>query len=44
MTYVTLYNAACWHLRMAENADAERDRTRHAAIADRLFILAYLIG
>lgn len=43
MTYTTLYNCACWHLHWSERAHSERDRERHAALADRLFVLAYMV-
>lgn len=40
-TAIILRNVAAWHLNKSETARDERDRARHARIADRLFINAY---
>jgi hypothetical protein len=38
---IQLYNIAVWHLEQVNKSTNDRDRNRHAEIADRLFILSH---
>lgn len=39
---IQLYNIAVWHLEQIDKSSNDRDRNRHADLADRLFILSHL--
>lgn len=41
MNYTTIWNCACWHLEKSEHLRDEKERARHAEIAERLFLLAH---
>ena len=38
---ILLYNIAVWHLEQVNKSGNDRDRNRHAELADRLFILSH---